>query len=74
MEAREKTCRTGYERMLEHRADPDLIAGFIRQASAAVKQFFHDVSDNGSIADPDEGGAHAAVPVRYLNRRCGDLG
>ena len=33
-----------------------------------------DVSNNGSIGDPDEGWAHAAVLVEYLNRRCQQQG
>jgi hypothetical protein len=49
---------------------PALIDGFIEQAFAGVPQYFHDVSNNGSIGDPDEGWAHAAVLVQYLNRRC----
>jgi hypothetical protein len=70
VEAREKIYRVAYEWMLEHRADPELIGGFIEQAFAGVPQHFHDVSNNGSITDPDEGWAHAAVLVQYLNRRC----
>ena len=72
VEAREKVYRVAYEWMLEHRADPVLIAGFLDQAFAGVTQCFHDVSNNGSIADADEGWAHAAVLVQYLNRRCRD--
>lgn len=70
VEAREKVYRTAYEWMLENRADRNLLAGFIDQALAGVTQCFHDVSNNGSIDDPDEGWAHAAVLVQYLNRRC----
>ncbi|MGH7174039.1 MAG: DUF6939 family protein [Gemmataceae bacterium] len=70
VEAREKIYRVAYEWMLNNRADPELISRFIEQALAEVPQFFHDVSDNGSIANPDEGWAHAAVLVQYLNRRC----
>lgn len=70
VEAREKIYRVAYEWMPDHRADPKLIGGFIRQAFAGVPQYFHDASDNGSISDSDEGWAHAAVLVQYLNRRC----
>ena len=70
VEAREKVYRVAYEWMLDHRADPGLIDGFIDRAFAGVPQFFHDVSNNGRIGDPDEGWAHAAVLVQYLNRRC----
>ncbi len=70
VEAREKIYRVAYEWMLENRADPALISGFVTQAFAGVPQYFHDVSNNGSIGDPDEGWAHAAVLVQYLNRRC----
>jgi hypothetical protein len=70
VEAREKIYRVAYEWMLENRADARLIEPFIKQALAGVPQYFHDVSNNGSINDPDEGWAHAAVLVQYLNRRC----
>lgn len=70
VEAREKVYRVAYEWMLEHRADPALVAGFVGRALAGVTQCFHDVSNNGRIGDPDEGWAHAAVLVQYLNRRC----
>jgi hypothetical protein len=69
VEAREKIYRVAYEWMLEHRADPELLSNFIEKALAGAPQYFHDVSNNGSIGDPDEGWAHAAVLVRYLNRR-----
>jgi hypothetical protein len=69
VEAREKIYRVAYEWMLENRADPELIAGFLARALQGVTQYVHDVSDNGNIADPDEGWAHAAVLVAYLNRR-----
>ncbi|MGL6072839.1 MAG: DUF6939 family protein [Fimbriiglobus sp.] len=70
VEAREKIYRVSYEWMLDNRADPELIAGFIVQALAGVTQYLHDVSNNGRIGNPDEGWAHAAVLVQYLNRRC----
>jgi hypothetical protein len=70
VEAREKVYRVAYEWMLDHRADPALVGGFIDRAFAGVSQCFHDVSNNGKIGDPDEGWAHAAVLVQYLNRRC----
>jgi hypothetical protein len=69
VEAREKLYRVAYEWMLEHRADATLINGFLEQAIAGVPQYFHDVSDNGNIANAEEGWAHAAVLVAYLNRR-----
>jgi hypothetical protein len=70
VEAREKIYRVAYEWMLENKADSALIERFIEQAFAGVRQCFHDVSNNGNIGDPDEGWAHAAVLVQYLNRRC----
>ncbi len=73
VEAREKIYRVAYEWMLEHRADPDLIQGFIDKAFARIPQYFHDISNNGNIGDPDEGWAHAAVLVQYLNRRLSSL-
>ena len=73
VEARDKIYRVAYEWMLDRRADPGLIAGFIERAFAGEPQYFHDVSNNGSIGDPDEGWAHAAVLVQYLNRRCKQL-
>ena len=73
VEAREKVYRVSYEWMLEHRADPALLDGFIERAFSGIPQYFHDVSNNASISDPDEGWAHAAVLVQYLNRRCQEL-
>ena len=70
VEAREKIYRVAYEWMLEHRVEPTLLSRFIDQAFAGVPQYFHDVSNNGKIGDPNEGWAHAAVLVQYLNRRC----
>jgi hypothetical protein len=68
VEAREKIYRVAYEWMLLNRVDPTLLAGFIEQTRAGVRQYFHDVCDNGAIGNPDEGWAHAAVLVQYLNR------
>lgn len=68
--AREKIYRVSYEWMLENRAEPTLLDGFIQLALAGVTQYFHDVSNNGNIGDPNEGWAHAAVLTHYLNRRC----
>ena len=70
VEAREKIYRVSYEWVLDHRIDPALIEGFVGRALAGTTQFFHDVSDNGNIGNPDEGWAHAAVLVQYLNRLC----
>lgn len=70
VEAREKIYRASYEWMLINRADPLLIAAFTEAAFAGSAQYFHDVSNNGRIGDPDEGWAHAAVLVQFLNRRC----
>jgi len=70
VEAREKIYRDSYEWMLDHKADPELIDRFLSQAFEGATQYFHDVSNNGNIGDPDEGWAHAAVLVQYLNRRC----
>ena len=68
-EAREKIYRVAYEWALEHRVSKDLIASFLNHAKDGVVQYFHDVSDNGNISAPDEGWAHAAVLVQYLNKR-----
>jgi hypothetical protein len=70
LEAREKIYRVSYEWMLDHRVDQKLIRGFIENALTGVTQYFHDVSDNGDIGYADEGWAHAAVLVQYLNRQC----
>jgi hypothetical protein len=70
VDAREKIYRVACEWMVDHRADPELLAGFLARSLAGQPQYFHDVSDNGNIGDPDEGWAHAAVLVQYLNRRC----
>ena len=70
VEAREKIYRVSYEWVLVHRIDPALIGGFLDRAFEGVDQYFHDVSDNGNIGNPDEGWAHAAVLVQYLNRLC----
>jgi hypothetical protein len=72
VEAREKIYRVAYEWMLANRIDQALIDGFVEQAFAGVLQCFHDVSDNANIGNPDEGWAHAAVLVQYLNRLCTD--
>jgi hypothetical protein len=69
VEARERIYRVAYEWMLDHRADPTLLAGFLDRARAGLVQYIHDVSDNGNIGNADEGWAHAAVLVAYLNRR-----
>lgn len=70
VEAREKIYRVAYEWVLEHRIDPALIDQFIDCAFSGKAQYFHDVSDNGNINNADEGWAHAAVLVQYLNRLC----
>src|SRR5262249_9189174 len=49
VEAREKIYRVAYEWVLAHRVDPALIQQFVDQAYDGVCQYFHDVSDNGSI-------------------------
>jgi len=69
VEARERVYRPTYEWMLEHRIDAALLDGFLASARDGVTQHFHDVSDNGNIGNPDEGWAHAAVLVQWLNRR-----
>ncbi len=56
--------------MLENRVDPELLRQFIDTALAGTTQYFHDVGDNGDPNDPDQPLAHAAVLVRYLNRKC----
>jgi hypothetical protein len=55
--------------MLENRIDPALIKKFVDAARTGAVQHFHDVGDNGDPNDPDQPLAHAAVLVRYLNRR-----
>jgi hypothetical protein len=70
VEAREKVYRVSYEWMLEHRVDSQLLRSFIKNALTGISQYFHDVSDNGNIGHADEGWAHAAVLVQYLNRQC----
>jgi hypothetical protein len=70
VEARERIYRVAYEWVLTNRVDQALIEEFVRRAFAGETQLFHDVSDNGSIGNPDEGWAHAAVLVQYLNRLC----
>ena len=44
----------------------------IGTALAGGVQHFHDVGDNGDPNDPDQPLAHAAVLVRYLNRKCAE--
>jgi hypothetical protein len=73
VESREKIYRVAYEWMLENRADLTVIQAFIDRAFAGEQQCIHDVSDNGNISAPDEGWAHAAVLVEYLNRRCREI-
>ena len=70
VDAREKIYRVADEWILDHRVAPEPLEGFIEQAFAGGTQFFHDVSNNGNIGDPDEGWAHAAVLVKYHTRRC----
>jgi hypothetical protein len=70
VEAREKIYRVAYEWVLNHRIEPSLIEGLVALSLAGRSQYFHDVSDNGNIGNPDEGWAHAAVLVQYLNRLC----
>ena len=70
VDARNRIYRAAYEWMLDHRIEPELIERFIGLAFDGVAQYFHDVGDNGNIGDPNEGWAHAAVLVQYLNRRC----
>jgi hypothetical protein len=69
VEARQQIYRPTYEWMLENRVDPALIQGFLDRARAGITQYVHDVGDNGDIGNSDEGWAHAAVLVQYLNRR-----
>jgi hypothetical protein len=70
VEAREKIYRISYEWVLVHRVESALIDRFVVSAFAGITQHFHDVSDNGNIGNADEGWAHAAVLVQYLNRLC----
>jgi len=69
VEARRRIYVPTYEWVLENCIDPDLIRGFIDAALAGVTQHFHDVGDNGDPNDPDQPLAHAAVLVRYVNRK-----
>lgn len=68
VEARRLIDVPAYEWMVEHRADPALIAGFVTAARSGVVQYFHDVGGNGDLNDPGQPLAHAAVLVQYLNR------
>ncbi|HEY1192276.1 MAG TPA: hypothetical protein VGE74_31920 [Gemmata sp.] len=61
-----------YEWVLENRVSPALIERFIGTALAGVVQYFHDVGDNGDPNDANQPLAHAAVLVRYLNRKCAE--
>ena len=70
VEARRLIYVPTYEWMLENRIDAELIQKFIDTALAGITQYFHDVGDNGDPNDPDQPLAHAAVLVRYLNRKC----
>ncbi|OWK45816.1 hypothetical protein FRUB_02147 [Fimbriiglobus ruber] len=70
VEAREKIYRVAYEWMLANRVEPELIEHFVGRAFEGDAQYFHDVSNNGRVGNPDEGWAHAAVLVQYLNRVC----
>jgi hypothetical protein len=72
VEAREKIYRVAYEWTLKHRVDQALIEGFLKKSFSGEAQYFHDVSDNGNIGNADEGWAHAAVLVQYLNRLCAE--
>jgi hypothetical protein len=69
VEARLRIYCVAYEWMLENRADRSLLDGFIAKAREGVTQYFHDVGDNGDINDAHQPLAHAAVLVRYLNRK-----
>lgn len=71
VEARDKIYRVAYEWMLENRAPPELIQSFTTQMMDGQSLYFHDVSSNGKIGNPDEGWAHAFVLVQWLNRRSG---
>ncbi|MGF1579033.1 MAG: hypothetical protein ACFCD0_06685 [Gemmataceae bacterium] len=70
VEARQKIYLVAYEWMLANRADPDLIAKFVKRAFEGTSQYFHDVGDNGDINNADAPLAHAAVLVQYINRIC----
>jgi hypothetical protein len=70
VEARRLIYVPAYEWMLENRIPPALLQRFIDAARAGVVQHFHDVGDNGDPGDESQPLAHAAVLVRYLNRRC----
>lgn len=70
VEARDKIYRVAYEWMLEHSVENELIHSFIMQMMDGQTLYFHDVSNNGKIGNPDEGWAHAFVLVQYLNLRC----
>jgi hypothetical protein len=68
VEARERIYRVAYEWTLTHRVDPLLLEEILNRAKQGITQTIHDVSDNGDINNPDEGWAHAAVLVAYINR------
>jgi hypothetical protein len=69
VEARRRIYVPAYEWVLENRIDPAVIEGLIRTALSGVTQYVHDVGDNGDINAPDQPLAHAAVLVRYINRK-----
>jgi uncharacterized protein DUF6939 len=69
VEARRRIYIPAYEWVLENRVEPAVVEGFLERARRGVVQYVHDVGDNGDLGNADEGLAHAAVLVRYLNRR-----
>ncbi|HVL15749.1 MAG TPA: hypothetical protein VM529_24470 [Gemmata sp.] len=72
VEARRRIYVPTYEWVLENRVEPELIEQLIATALSGVTQYVHDVGDNGDPNDPDQPLAHAAVLVRYLNRKCAE--
>jgi hypothetical protein len=69
VEARRRIYVPTYEWVLEHRIDSAVIEHLLATARNGVTQFIHDVGDNGDPNDENQPLAHAAVLVRYLNRK-----
>ena len=70
VEARLKIYKVAYEWVLENRVDPGLIEELVARALEGTPQYVHDLSDNADVNNPDEGWAHAALVVQYVNRLC----
>lgn len=69
VEARRRIYVPTYEWMLENKIDAAVLDQLLAVARRGVVQFVHDVGDSGDPNDATQPLAHAAVLVRYLNRR-----